>query len=150
MPPLFTERLPKVLAMPKPPRQRSSGGRRGGGGSDPRLQRMRLALQSERLALQQRNAERNWAYKVANLQRMRTKDAIDSVAKLHNILGKAKPQTLPAPRINLGGAVNKATNVGKAADQHIAKGLEILRGSGIPYGLWKGVGAIKPRGGRQK
>lgn len=125
-----------------PPRKRQ-GGSRGGTRSDPRIAAQRMKLQSERLALQKRNAEMNWKFKSLNLMRNLRKDRVDAFNKLF----KTVKQPQPAPSV--GRRVNRATNVAQRADAHIAKMLDTMRGSGLPT-LFQGLGAMKPAGGRQR
>lgn len=135
---------PKIMSSKifEKPRGRQ-GGSRGGTRSDPRIAAHRLKLQSERLASQKRNAEMNWKFKSLNLLRNLRKDRVDAFNKLFKTV--KQPQPVPA----VGRRVNRATSVAKAADEHVAKMLETMRGSGLPT-LFQGLGALKPTGGRRR
>lgn len=146
---LFPKPVPKSMPKLKVKYPKQGGGR----GSDPAIQRQRLALQSERLALQRKNAERNWAYKLANFDRMVRKDQRDAFFKFHSTLakgGKPKGNQIVAPKISLGGAVDRLSQTKAQVDDHIGKALEVMRGSGLPTGIAQSVGRLKRRGGSQR
>lgn len=144
---LFSSR-PKGMPTLKVKQPKSQRGR--GGGLDPAIQQRRLALQSERLALQKKNAERNWAYKLANFERMVGKANREQFLKFHSLLakgGRPKGTGVVPPRISLGGAVDRLSKAKAQITDHIGKALDVLRGSGLPTEIAQSVGRLKKRGG---
>ncbi|MEM2049548.1 MAG: hypothetical protein QXZ11_00310 [Thermoproteota archaeon] len=81
------------------------------------------------------------------------KDQRDAFFKFYSTLAKGeKPKSnqIVAPKISLGGALDRLSKTKAQIDDHIGKALEVMRGSGLPTGIAQSVGRLKRRGGSQR